>query len=387
LIQIALRQNPQLQAQAEQVNALRARVPQAGALEDPRLELAFMNVPIQKWQLGADPMSGVAVNLRQMVPAHGKLGLMQQMAEREAEAAAAEYADKQNEVASEVKKAYYALYLARRSKTITQEIKGLVEDSVKTAETRYSVGSGIQQDVLKAQVELSKMIGELIMLDAEERTELARINYLLSRSPETPVNTPEEITHRTRSLAEDELRQKAFERRPMLKALAAMTEMQQSGYDLALLGYKPDFDFEAGIMLRQGTAGMDMFTVGVMMNLPSHTTQKQDRKVEETRASIASSQASYDSMKNEISFMIQDLTAMLDRDDRQISLFSTGLLLQARQSLGSAREAYAVNKVDFLTLLDSIMTLFRYQIDYETALTSCEKNLAELEWVVGGLGT
>lgn len=385
LIQLALKQNPELQVYQQKVEALRARVPQAGALDDPRLELTFANVPIRRLQLGADPMSGVEVSLRQMVPYRGKLGLMEEMAAFEAEAAAQEYAEKQNQVVSQVKKAFYELYFIRKSKGITQAIKSLVEDFVKIAEARYSVGQGMQQDVLKAQVELSKMIGELIMLDAEEQTELAQINYLLNRSPETPVATPKEITHQTLSFSQDELRQKALDKRPMLNALQAMIEMKQSGHNLAWKEYKPDFDFMAGVMLRQGAMGMDMFSVGVMMNLPTRTDRKQDRKVEETQAEIALARAQYDSMKNEIAFMTRDLTAMLEKDDRQVALFSTGLLPQARQSLSSAREAYVVGKVDFLMLLDNIMTLFKYQIDYERALSSYQKELAELEWVVGGL--
>ena len=88
-------------------------------------------------------------------------------------------------------------------------------------------------------------------------------------------------------------------------------------------------------------------------------------------------------MRNEIQFMITDMTSMIERGERQLELYQTGIIPQASLQINSAMSAYRVNKADFMTLLDSQMTLYKYELEYHQALTEYEKNVANLEAVVG----
>jgi outer membrane protein TolC len=105
--------------------------------------------------------------------------------------------------------------------------------------------------------------------------------------------------------------------------------------------------------------------------------------VAEARADIQATEAQYQAMKNEILFMSTDMASMIERTDRQLELYKTGIIPQASLQVSSALSAYRVNKVDFMTLLDSQMTLYRYELEYHQALTEYEKNVANLEAVVG----
>jgi outer membrane protein TolC len=88
-------------------------------------------------------------------------------------------------------------------------------------------------------------------------------------------------------------------------------------------------------------------------------------------------------MRNEIFFMIADMGSMTQRVERQIDLYQTGIISQASLQVNSAMSAYRVNKVDFLTLLDSQMTLYKYELEYHQALTEYEKSVANLEAAIG----
>jgi outer membrane protein TolC len=88
-------------------------------------------------------------------------------------------------------------------------------------------------------------------------------------------------------------------------------------------------------------------------------------------------------MKNEIQFMITDMATMIQRVERQLELYKTGIIPQASLQLNSAMSAYRVNKADFMTLLDSRMTLYKYELEYHQALTEYEKNVASLEAAIG----
>jgi outer membrane protein TolC len=127
----------------------------------------------------------------------------------------------------------------------------------------------------------------------------------------------------------------------------------------------------------------DMLTGEVMMNIPIFYKSKQDRKVAEAKAEIETTEAQYRAMKNEIVYMVTDMASMIQRVENQIELYKTGIIPQAGLQVSSATSAYRVNKVDFMTLLDSQMTLYRYELEYHQALTEYEKNVANLEAILG----
>ena len=127
----------------------------------------------------------------------------------------------------------------------------------------------------------------------------------------------------------------------------------------------------------------DMLTGMVEVNIPIFYKSKQDQKVAEAMADIQATEAQYRAMKNEILFMIADMGSMIQRSERQLELYRTGIIPQASLQINSSLSAYRVNKADFMTLLDSQMTLFKYELEYHQALTEYERNVANLGAVAG----
>ena len=126
-----------------------------------------------------------------------------------------------------------------------------------------------------------------------------------------------------------------------------------------------------------------MLTGMVEMNIPIFFESKQSHKVAETLADIQTLKAQYRAMQNEIFYMIASMASMVQRTERQLELYKTGIIPQASMQIKSALSAYTVNKIDFMSLLDSQMTLYRYELEYHEALTEYEKNLSSLEAAVG----
>ncbi|NIQ01228.1 MAG: TolC family protein, partial [Nitrospinaceae bacterium] len=100
---------------------------------------------------------------------------------------------------------------------ITRQNKTLLEQFVSIAETKYSVGKGIQQDVLKAQVELSKILDELILLQKRKESEQAQLNSLMDRLPQEPLVIPHGIKKAPFDFSIVELQRMAEDHRPLLK--------------------------------------------------------------------------------------------------------------------------------------------------------------------------
>jgi outer membrane protein TolC len=200
------------------------------------------------------------------------------------------------------------------------------------------------------------------------------------------VGIPEEVTFRKLPLMVEELQKQAVDINPTLKAMKKMIEAKEKAYDLAKREYYPDFNFKFAYGQRDNGPDMtrrDMLTGMMELNIPIFYKTKQERKVAETKADALNWEAQYRAMKNDVLFMVADMATMAHQRERQHELYRTGIIPQASLQVSSAMSAYRVGKVDFMTLLDSQMTLYRYELEYHQAITEYEKSVANLEAAVG----
>ncbi len=386
LIEEALNKNPEVLAAKSKWEVFKERPPQAGALDDPMLGFGIINLPTDTFSFRQEDMTMKEVSVTQRLPYPGKRGLRSEMAQKEADAALSDYEEAKNKVSREVKMAYFDLFYANKAIEVTERNREILKLLNQIAETRYSVGEGIHTDVLKAQVELSKMIDELIMLNQSKRTLKARINTLLHQPPFAPLGDPAEVNLEKFSIDPEELVKAAADNRPLLQSMKRTVERNRAGLRLAEKDYYPDFDFKVAYGQRDdGPNGRrsDMVTAMVGINLPLWYKSKQERKVAESQKDIQSAQDQLRAMTNEIRFMISDKLTEIERAEKQIELLKTGIIPQATLSLDSAMSSYRVNKVDFITVLDSLMTLFKYEVQYYRLMTDSRKNIAEIEAAVG----
>jgi len=386
LVKEAMQNNPEILAAQKKWDVFKAKVPQASALEDPMLGFGIVNLPTN-FSFRDEDMTMKEVSISQKFPFPGKRPLMKEMAEKEAEAVSAEISSKVHQIIRDIKAAYYELSHVYRTSEVTHRNKQILEDFAKIAATRYSVGEGLQQDVLKAHVEVSKMVDELLMLDQRKRALEAKLNSLLNRPPETPLGEPEELAFRKLSFATEELQEMAIEMNPTLKGMKKMIETKEKALALAKKEYYPDFNIRFAYGQRdktpEGNSRRELLTGMMEVNIPIFYKSKQDPKVAEAMADIQSIKAQYQAMKNEILFMIADMGSMIHRSERQLELYRTGIIPQASLQINSSLSAYRVNKADFMTLLDSQMTLFKYELEYHRALTEYERNAANLGAIAG----
>jgi cobalt-zinc-cadmium efflux system outer membrane protein len=388
LIEAALEKNPDVLAAKSKWEVFKERPPQAGALDDPMLGLGIVNLPVDTFSFRDEDMTMKEISVTQRLPYPGKRGLRSEMAQKEAEAALSDYEEAKNKVSREMKMAYFDLFYANRAIEVTERNREILKLLNQIAETRYSVGEGIHTDVLKAQVELSKMIDELIMLNQSKRTLKARINTLLHQPPFAPLGDPAEVMLEKFSADPEELVKAAAQNRPLLQSMKKMVERNRAGLRLAEKDYYPDFDFKLAYGQRDdGPMGRraDMVTAMVGINLPLWYKSKQERKVAESQKDIQSAKDQLAAITNDIRFVISDKLTEIERAEKQMELLKTGIIPLATLSLDSAMSSYRVNKVDFITVLDSLMTLFKNEIQYYRLLTDSRKSIAEIEAAVGRL--
>ena len=381
LIEEALEKNPRIKQFQSSWQAVETVVPQVGAWMDPRVNVNIMNIPARTFDLSREPMTGKQVLVMQQIPFPGITGLKEDISEQSAFQAENYFKDIRNNVIYQLKTAYYSLFYIDKAVEITQKNKALIEDFVQIAESKYATGRGLQQDVLKAQVELSKLLERLIILRRMRTSFQAKINTLLDRDTETPIGRLAGVTRKAFDYSVEELQKMALSDRPMIQALDLGVLKAQLSHDLAKKDYWPSFNIGLGYSQREDRR--DFISGMFSISLPIFAGRKQSKKVQQTRFEINAATERFNTVKNEIYFEVSDLYAKIEQNTELLPLFSDGIIPQASQSLQSAIAGYQVNKVDFLTLLDNQRTLFNYEIDYYRVLSEYRQQISRMEWIVG----
>ncbi len=385
-ISIALENNPKLLEAQNRIKFHKEIPSQAGSLDDPMLTFGIMNVPVDTLVLNQEAMTQKQITLSQKFPFPGKLGLREDIAAKNITVTEQDYEERKLEIKRQVKQAYFELCFILAAMDITKQNKSLLEQFIKITESKYSVGKGIQQDVLKAQVELSKIMDRLIGLNKRKKVEQAKLNTLMNKLPQEQLVISHGISKTPYSYKLEGLQSLSEEHRPILKELQAIKEKYQLAKRLAEKEYYPDFKVGIRYGLREDNPIMDRpdFVSGfVGINIPIWFKSKQSRKVTEQVYKMDMVQEALNDSKNKIFLKIKEITDEEARTSETLSLIQKGILPQARQSLEAALAGYSVDKVDFLTLLNNQVTLFNWQIKYHRELTTYEKNLADLERMVG----
>ncbi len=388
-VSMALEGNPGLAAIEARALALSKIPEQKGTLPDPQVSLNFMNLPVDSFSFSQEAMTQIQLGISQMLPYPGKLALQEQAAYLEAAAAEARVEDMRLQLARDVRVVWWTLFYLDRAIEIVRNNQDLLRQFVTIAQTKYKVGKGLQQDVLLAQVELSRFLEKEITLKGMRSQWEARLNALLDRDATAPVHLNRKVNEQLASLQDREsLRSLAKEARPLFVALQKQIDASQSRLELAKKNYYPDFKVGAFYGFRSGenpngSDRPDFATFMLSMNLPIHTSSRQDSQVDQRTSELNKTRYALADAWAQVDAQIAGGLADYKRAQEQVTLFREGIIPQASQTVASMRAGYQVNKVDFLNLVRAQITLFNFETQYWKALSEANQALAKLVAAVG----
>jgi outer membrane protein, heavy metal efflux system len=386
LINISIANNPELKSSQARWRMYVGKARQAGSLDDPMFMFKLQNMLAREpLVFNKDPQSAKVIGITQQLPFWGKRAIREEIAGYEAESYRWQIEERKLELKRMVTETYYQIYVADKSLEIIEKNLRIIGDFITIAESRYSVGQGVQQDIFKAGLERSKMLDMQITLQQQRKSLEANLNYLLYRPAGSPLGsiTDFELPQLTRTA--EQLRETAHDKRPQIKSLIMLANKGMAGHRLARKEFYPDFNLSLEYMFREASMndpGYNMFSLGVTFNLPF----QQERR----RAMLAESSSETDmaveelnGLKNSIDYAINDSLAQMERRRKLVELYKSGIIPQAEQSLESAVISYRVGKVDFLTLLDGRVNLFNYEKELYESKAEYMMQLSRLEAVVG----
>ena len=374
LIDEALAHNPELLASRQLELAAQARPTQAAARPGPTVGVFYQNDGVGP-SLGREPMTMLGVSGGQDIPYPGKLGLRRQVAQADAGVAGLDVERARLSLVGSVKRAYYGLLLARGLAALALEQRNVWQEVQETARVRYASAVGSQQEMLRAQVEATRVQALHAQHHAEARARLAQLNALLGRPADSPVETTASLPLRSETRSAADVIAWSEANSPELKAAALAVERDERAVELARLEFKPDFNVQGGLMYRGSLP--PMWQASVSVTLPSRARVK--GAVAEAQAHLAASKARREDFRVRLRATVEQRLALLDAAQQIEATYRDGLLPQGDLAVQSATASYAAGQGSQLAVLSSVAALLDDRTDYLRLLATRAAEAARLE--------
>lgn len=355
LLREALGNRPELvQAQAT-VKADRARVPQARALPDPVLSLGIQNDGFKRLQIGSMETSYWSVVAAQTLPWHGKRELRSRAQSLGAKQSESDLERARLSVQGEVERAYLDLLLVRDQTRILGKLEILWIQAEGLSRSRYETSEGAQSDVLRSQLERSRLQQQRWALVAEERRRLAVLNRSVGRPFDRPILTEVSLGDIADPALPDSSSAEAETQARSPELHKARLAAEQSGalVSLAKKDYFPDLTVSGGVMPRGG-AFEPMWQAGVSVPLPLWAASKQSQAVSEYRLRGQAAESGVETTRRLVRQRLEERRAMLTALIETNRLYRSGVLIQSDATVSSSLAQYKVGRVPFAAVLEAL---------------------------------
>ena len=351
----ALATRPELAGARASADADLELVPQAGALPDPVLSLGIQNDGFSEIQIGEMDSSYWLIMASQTFPWHGKRGLKGDISTLEARQSEMDIERARLTIQADVGRAYVDLLLIRDQLDLLDQLESLWQQAESMARIRYESGDGAQSDLLRAQLERSRLKQRRAVLTAEDRRRATVLNRLRGHPLDEALATNRSLMDvpDPRLPLATEAWQDAEMRSPELQRWQLGAERSSKLIDLAGKDYYPDITVNAGVMPRGGEFD-PMWQAGLSFSVPIWSGNKQSRAVAESRlreaASLYSVEAVRQLLRQRVAERLEVLAALIETN----RLYRTEVLVQSEATVSSTMAQYQVGRVTFASVLEAL---------------------------------
>jgi outer membrane protein TolC len=323
----------------------------------------------------------IGIGASQELPYPGKRALRGEVARREADALHAQSDAVGRQVVEALKLAYVQLAYIQQTLPILERHDRLLTQVQQIAESRYRVGQGNQQDVLKAQLQHTKILQEIATHHQEEGLLEAQLKQLLNRSQETPDIVAELLTPTPLPYSATELLQRA-DANPDVQARSDMAGREEGQVELAHKEFKPDFTLQY-MYQHTGNQFPDYYMATFGVRLPNRGRQR--AALAEAEENQARARDELQDERQRVSANVQQQYVLIQGSNERLTIFRDGLIPEADATFRAGMAAYASNRQDFETLLSSFVDVFTIDVAYWRELADHESAIARLERLIGAV--
>jgi outer membrane protein TolC len=395
LIELALQNDASRKQYYAQSQSLRETGAASATLMDPKLKVGFGGLPVDSFKFDEDPMTNISVGLMQQFERGSTLKLQQQKSNQQADAIALQVENRELEVANAMTQLWLELGYLQIARDVLVQNKQLMEEMVSFIETNYAIGKSEAQDLLQAQLQVSKLEEKLQANQQQQNRVYSQLSEWLG---DQWLNTHAQTTQASNQLdwssvqtmlgGSESLTQhyEHLSTHPMVRISDASIAASQTQVDIAQEAYNPQFGVEVMYAYRQannmmGEPASDLVSAYVTMDIPLFTGNRQDRSYTAAEYQVGAAKLQKDQllaqMNAKVNALLVDKTNLAQRLDR----YQTTLLTQASARTQAVERGYQNNTAQFndvITAASDELALQLEQARIQTDLNIAYSNLAYL---------
>ncbi|NOY66803.1 MAG: TolC family protein [Gammaproteobacteria bacterium] len=384
--QLALTEDPGIKRFGSLAQAMEENSVAVGQLPDPKLKLGFMNFPTNTFARDQEPMTQIQVGVQQMFPRGKSLDIKSQQSLSGARVQEQRGANRERMIRKTVRLKWLEFFYWLKAENIVFKNRKLFEQLVEVAQYHYGAGRRNQQDVIRAQLELSRLDDRILDIKTRQEKIRAELGVLINR-PSIDIVLPEKLPILYQDIDLDQL-VKTLDRHPKILAAQAMVKRGQQGVSLAREAYKPAWGLGVTYGFRDGQNGVgvdrpDFLSLGISLDIPLFQEKRQDRKLKASQFNLGANRQMLDQQ-------YLDLKQALERDHadwlrltERVSFYHKTLVPQAKQNTEAAFFAYQNDRADFPTVMKARITELNTELKSIRMHVNRAKSEARLRYISG----
>lgn len=385
LLSEAEQNNPQIQAARQGWQAAKQVPSQVSTLPDPQFQ-------VQQFSVGSPrPFAGYTnsnfayfgLGVSQDFPYPGKLRLKGEIARRDADVVQQQYEAVRRSVLAGVKSAYFQLAYLSTTLGILESDGRLLEQVEKAADSRYRSGMGNQQDILRAQLEQTKLLREITMHHLEVAKLQAQIKQLLNRPQSSPDIEPSKLPETPLPYTFEELLAATKTENPEISGAEKTVERQKLQVDLAHKDFYPDFNVQYMWQRTDPTQFRAYYMLSLGVRVPIYRSRKQRPELAQAEAELDRSRSESEVQSQQVAFELRSEYEIAQKTAELLKIYREGLLPQARTEFQAGIAAYQNDRQDFQALVASFLDVLHLDEEYWKSTAEREVALARLEQLTG----
>ncbi|MBL4830749.1 MAG: TolC family protein [Aliivibrio sp.] len=393
LIELALDNDANRQQYFAQSLAMRQTAIASNTLMDPKLKLGIGGLPVDSFAFDDDPMTNISIGLMQEFGRGSTLDLQQNKAEQQAESMVLQVSIRELDVANSMTKLWLELGYQQQAQRVLIENQRLMEEMERYVQTNYSIGRSEAQDLLNAQLQVSRLDEKLQSNSQMQQRILSQLSEWLSanwlRQQTTLTATPVlewEKLNRTLSHAIGTEFYALLMSHPMIKMADVQIMTNQTQVAITEESYAPQFGVEVMYGYRQangmgGAPASDLLSAYLTMDIPLFTNNRQDRNHAAAQYKVVAAKSNKELLLSQMNAKVNALLMDKNNLKQRIERYESTLLTQAQLRTKAVERGYQNNTAQFNDVINAASDELSLQLERWRLLTDlniANSNLAYL---------
>ena len=380
----ASHRNPDIAAALNAWQATAQVATQVSTLSDPQLTVQHVAVGSPRPFAGYSnsDFAYIGFGVSQDLPWPGKLRLRAEAADRDSAATRQKFEATRRDVFRQIAATYFQLGYIQKTLGVLERNQELLDQIEKIADARYRLGQGSQQDVLKAQLQKTKILNDLVHHHALMDSEQAQLKKLLNRSTDDGEIAVDDLTETPLNYTSDELLANVRTENPDVASEQEMVRKESLNVEIARKDRYPDFSVQY-MWQHNAEQFRDYYMLSFSARLPIYRKRKLDPELTQAVDDLNRSRREYESRVQQVYFDVRDQYISAETASQMLKIYREGLIPQALATFRAGLAAYQAGSQDFETLLSAYLDVLNFDEEYWKTLAERETALARIEQLSG----